>query len=84
MVVMVPFAVNPPGGDVLLMLQDQLEQGGCAVGPREGGELGESNQGSGVAHQLYNQSMDELNNQSMDELSNQSIDDLNNQSMDES
>ncbi len=75
--------INPPGSDVLLMLQDQLEQGGCAVGPSEGGELGKGNQGSGVAHQLNNQSMDELNNQPMDELNNQSMDELNNQSMDE-
>jgi hypothetical protein len=57
---MVPFAVNPPGGDVLLMLQDQLEQGGCAVGPSKGRKLSEGNQGSGVAHQLNNQSLDEL------------------------
>ncbi len=66
------------------MLQDQLEQGGCAVGPSEGRELGESNQGSGVAHQLNNQSRVELNNQSIDELNNQSMEELNNKSIDES
>jgi hypothetical protein len=54
------YTVNTPGGDVLLMLQNQLEQDGCTVGPSKGRKLGEGNQGSGVAHQLNNQSMDEL------------------------
>ncbi len=44
------------------------------MGSSEGGELGKGNQGSGVAHQLNNQSIVELNNQSIDELNNQSMD----------